>query len=299
MKNAIAYYYNLHSYDIHQYKDTYKFSVGNLYYVLLPCDSSNIENIYELTKELISRGIYTHQIIPNIENNLYTTINNINYTLLFLRENNDNIVTLDNITAFNNITSNIIFEEQNHHEWSILWQNKIDYFEYQVSQFGKKYPKIRESFSYYVGLAETGISLYNNMKLNMNYYYIQHKRIKLDSTFFDLYNPLNFIVDCKIRDVAEYFKDLFLTKDDIFDDIINYFQHENLSTYDCLVFYIRMFYPSFYFDMYEKIISNEVSEDKLINIIKKTDSYENLLRKLYRYMSNYIRMPDIEWLNKL
>ena len=42
-----------------------------------------------------------------------------------------------------------------------MWIRKIDYFEYQISQFGKKYPIIRESFNYYVGLAENGISLLN------------------------------------------------------------------------------------------------------------------------------------------
>lgn len=36
-----------------------------------------------------------------------------------------------------------------------MWVQKIDYFEYQVSQMGKKYPVIRESSIYYVGLAES------------------------------------------------------------------------------------------------------------------------------------------------
>ena len=34
------------------------------------------------------------------------------------------------------------------------------------------------------------------------------------------------------------------------------------------------------------------------NLIELADSYEKLLKDLYRFLSNYIRMPDIEWIKK-
>lgn len=299
MKNAIAYYYNLYSYDIHQYKDVYNFSVGNAYYVLTPCNIDEINDIYELSQELTQRGIYIHQIIPNVSNNIYTTINNINYVLLRLYNNMNQTVTTYDVVKFNNDTLNINFNKLIRQNWALLWQNKIDYFEYQVSQFGKKYPLIRESFGYYVGLAETGISLYMNSKIETSVQTVSHKRIKTNSTLYDLYNPLNLVVDYKVRDMAEYFKDLFLVKEDIFGEILEYFQYQYLSTYDCFVFFVRMFYPSFYFDAFEKIIENQESEEKLQKIIEKNDSYEYLLKRLYIYLSNYINMPDIEWLKKI
>lgn len=301
MKNVIAYYYNLYSYNIHQQQDIYRFSVGNAHYVLAPCEIAEIKSIYEMCKILTQNGIYVHQIVPTISNNMYISFNNKSYVLIQYYGDLNQKIKFSDITNFSNSTANINLEKIVEPNWGVLWSNKIDYFEYQVSQFGKKYPKIRESISYYIGLAETGISLYMNSKISGdNHLTICHKRIGESSSLYDLYNPLNLIVDYKVRDAAEYFKELFLVKDnDVFQEIIEYFQREYLSPYDCFVFFIRMFYPSFYFDMYEQIIANKVEESKLQQIIEKTQSYEYLLKSLYFYLSNYIDMPDIEWLKKI
>lgn len=298
MKNAIAYYYNLYSYDIHQKQGVYRFTVQNEYYVLTPCDISSVNQAYKLSSLLWSRGIYTHQIIPNNSNQIYTSINTINYVLLKLQGEMKETATYEDIISFTSAVSHVEYEDLNHQKWDILWGEKIDYFEYQVSQFGKRYPLIRESFSYYVGMAETGITLFANTQVDLKNAMVSHKRIKSTSTIYDLYNPLNLIMDFKVRDAAEYFKDLFLTKEDIYNDIITYFSYNYLSMYDCLIFYIRMFYPSFYFDAYEEVISGNMEESKLQDIIKKTNQYESLLKKLYIYLSNYMNMPDIEWIKK-
>lgn len=299
MKNAIAYYYNLYSYDIHQQKDIYKFTIANMQYVLLPCDITELTNAYDLSKMLAENGIYVHQIVPTTSNKMYITFNAKNYVLIQHYGKLDQKLKLLAVTNFNNSTININYEKITQPNWGLLWSNKIDYFEYQVNQFGKKHPIIRKSISYYIGLAETGISLYKNSKIFGNSQLtVCHKRIGVNSTLFDLYNPLNLVVDYKVRDVAEYFKELFLVKDDIFPEIIEYFQHEYLSAYDCFVFFIRMFYPSFYFDIYEQIIENKIEEVKLEQVIAKTDAYELLLKNLYFYLSKYMEMPDIEWLKK-
>lgn len=298
MKNAIAYYYNLYSSDIHQKQGVYRFTVQNQYYRLTPCDAMTIEQTYQLSLQLINRGIYVHQIIPNISKQLYTTINGISYVLLMLKNEMDSTIELQDILQFNHLTTNIEFDGLKNSKWNLLWSNKIDYFEYQVNQFGKRYPIIRESFGYYVGLAETGISLFVNTSLNDYNLVVSHKRIKVNSTTYDLYNPLNLTIDYKARDAAEYFKDLYLQKQDIFEDIINYFNYNYLSTYDCFIFFIRMFYPSFYFDAYEEVLSGKMEEEKLKEIIKKTNHYESLLKKIYFYLSNYMNLPDIEWIKK-
>ena len=211
----------------------------------------------------------------------------------------DSIITYQDIINFTNTVKNLKLES-NYQKWNILWETKIDYFEYQLNQFGNKYPLIRESLSYYIGMAETGIMLFKNTRLDNIESCISHRRIKSTSTLFDLYNPLNYVFDYKVRDTAEYFKALFLEKDDIFSDIVNYISYNYLSEYDCLAFYIRMFYPSFYFDMYEDIMDGVIQEEKIKQAIKKTNQYESLLKNLYVYLSGYINMPDIEWIkNKL
>lgn len=300
MKNIIAYYYNLYSYDIHQYKDIYRFTVAGNNYALAPCNAQELKRIYDISSTLIQNNIYIHQILPTNSNGMYITYNNKNYVLLKYHSNMDRKIQLCDLTKFNREVEYLKFEEAEKINWGSLWGNKIDYFEYQVNQFGKKYPKIRESISYYIGLVETGISLYINKETNIDgKVSISHKRIGRNSTLYDLYNPLNLIVDYKVRDAAEYFKDLFVEKENIFEDIIKYFYDEHLQLNDCYNFFIRMFYPSFYFDVYEQIMNDEIDEIKLQQIIDKTPSYEELLKKLYFYLSKYMGMPDIEWLKKI
>lgn len=303
MKNVIAYYYNLYSYDIHQNDENYKFSVGNYHYVLTPCNINTISEIYELSNMLIANGVYVHQIMPNTSNNLYTIVNGKSYALLRLYSLMDEKVEFQDILKFSNTASKIQINDYESPNWALLWANKIDYFEYQISQFGKKFPIIRESISYYIGMVETGISLYRNSNIgiikdnvNLN---VTHKRLKTDDTLYDLYNPMNLLIDYNIRDAVEYFKNLFLIKENILNDVIKYFQYQYLTSYDCFLFFVRMFYPSFYFDLYEQIVENNDNEEKLLVIIEKSSSYEKLIKDIYIYLSNYINMPDIEWLKKI
>lgn len=298
MKNMIAYYYNLYSYDIHQSNDNYKFQVDGVNYILSPCDISSIKNAYNLSIKLIKNGVYVHEIVPTVSNEIYIIMNNKSYVLIKKHLYIEEKIGIEDINKFNSYMLNIQVEKNNDQNWGILWSSKIDYFEYQINQFGKRYPIIRESVSYYIGLAETGISLYMSMTENNAQYGIVHRRIKTNSTVSDLYDPLNLVTDYKIRDAAEYYKDLFLIEDNILDKIINYFINNQLSSDDCYMFFVRMFYPSFYFDVYEQIIAGKLEESKIKNIIEKTKSYESLLSELYSFLSNYRSMPDIEWLKK-
>lgn len=299
MKNAIAYYYNLYSYDIHQYNDTYRFKVNEKLYVLTPCEEKELEKIYEIYSTLLKYGIPLHYIVPNINNEMLTQIDNKQYILLYVYNNYNQKVEIQDIINFTNMVSNIDIENKKNQDWAILWSNKIDYFEYQVNQFGKKYPKIRESFGYYTGVVETGIQLYRVINDPNSKQIVCHKRINTNSTLYDLYNPLNLIVDHKVRDMAEYFKDLFLIEEDIYETIIKYFEWNYLSGYEGLMFFNRMLYPSFYFDEYEVIIANFKESDRIYDIVSKTDKYEILLKKIYLYLANRINIQDIEWLKKV
>lgn len=137
-----------------------------------------------------------------------------------------------------------------------------------------------------------------NNKLNYNELVIAHKRITKDNTLYDLYNPLNFIIDFKIRDASEYFKELFKNDINPLEQIKLYIENSNLNNQDYLIFYIRMFYPSFYFDLYETIIENNDDDDKLKKIINKSLEYEKLLKEITIYLKKYINLPEIEWIKK-
>ena len=73
----------------------------------------------------------------------------------------------------------------------------------------------------------------------------------------------------------------------------------NLNEIDYKLFFIRLLYPSFYFDIYEQIVNNEIEEEELKKIINKIPEYETLIKKTYVYIKNNNFLPDIEWIKKM
>lgn len=304
MKNAIKYYYNFEPIDIHFINNNYFFSIDNEFYVLYFCnqDEKEIQKTYNLQKKLFENNIYTHQIILNKEQNIATMIDNKQYVLMRMYNQMNSKINKRIVVLFNDETSYIFTGNKSQTYWKNLWEQKIDYFEYQVNQFGKKFPKIKKSFSYFVGLTEVGISLLANFDNSVRLS-ISHRRINKDSTIFDLYNPFNFVIDYKIRDICEYFKYSFIKGEKIFDDIIEYLVMSNLTSGEIYLFFVRMLFPSFYFDNYEEIMNryfheNIIDENALDNIEIITIEYEHLLKKIYLFLKGYISMPKIDWLEK-
>ncbi len=299
MKNVINYYYHLNFEDIHQNDLYYKFTVGDslYYFMLYRRNIEEVNDIYEVSNILINNNIYCHQIIPNINNQILTFVNGEAYILLKVFYSSDRKIKLDDIIYFSNKTLGIKNKSSlNRDDWKNLWSNKIDYFEYQVNKLGKKYPLIRDSFSYFVGIAENAICLLNEVN-NYDMFSVSHQRIKKDYTIFELYNPLNFIIDVRIRDACEYFKSSF--NENTFEQIKWYIYYNKLTINECLMFFSRMMFPTFYFDIYEDIINNGGDEKLLIPIIDNIPMYENTLKKLYLYLRSLFNMPDIEWLKTI
>lgn len=301
MKNAINYFYNLVTYDIHQIGKTHYFTIDDASYVLMPYDRliGDINSLYEISTNLFRRNIYCHQIIMSNRRELVTNINGEQYILLRIYINNNDKISIDDILYFNFIEVGNQYESLKKDNWYTLWTRKIDYYEDQVREFGKKYPLIRESFSYFVGITETGIILLQNAETNKNSLVIAHKRIKYTTTYFELYNPLNFVVDCKARNISEYLEDLYINDKITIEEIKNYLSYSNLNSNELYLFFVRLFYPSFYFDVYDDIILNQKEDDELKEVIKKIPKYESLLKEMYLFLKNYISLPDIEWIIKI
>lgn len=299
MKNVLSYYYNLHLSDIHQIEGIYRFNLNGIEYAFTQYkrNLNEIRELYELSLLLFQNGIMVHQFVLNKENQLITYVNQKPYVLLQIYNNSKQNITINDINNFS-FSSSILKLPEKQVNWANLWSDKIDYFEYQVNQFGKKNPLIRESFSYFSGLVENGISLFNILGLDYNNYSVSHQRLSSKDTMFEFLNPMNLIIDYKVRDACEFYKEKFLNKQSISNEIKEYLSNKNLNAYEILLFFIRMFYPSFYFDKYEYIINNEEDDYQLKNIIELSDKYEKLLKEIYFYLSKYINMPDIEWIKK-
>lgn len=291
LKNTINYYYNLNINTIHQKEKNYYFKADNKNYLLLKC--TNIEepdDIYRLNIYL-SQILPVHRIVLNANNEAITKINDSNYLLLELFSNN-NKINLNNIIELSNIRIPFSVDKLRRNDWYNLWIKKIDYFEYQLSQIGKKYPLIRESFNYYIGLAENAIILVNNIDFNNIPLGLSHRRITNMS--FNLYNPLNIVIDARIRDVCEYFKFCFFNNIDISMELELFLSYNSFDINEAKLFLARMFFPTYYFDLYEKIIDNEIDESEIKKVIIKADNYEKILKQVYYHFKN--NQINIEWL---
>ncbi len=301
MKNIINYFYNLQPDNIHQHERQLKFNVNNNSYIFLPCyrSENEVKSLQLLAQTLLSKGIYCHQFVQNVNSTIITIVNNVPYVLFLVYIDKSSPVSFDDVMWFTNINfmpKEDILRKDN---WYSLWTEKIDYIEYQVSQFGKTYPLLRESFSYFVGMSETSISLLKNSNINNEKTLsLSHGRVKKDTNLFDLYNPLNYIIDNKVRNVCEYFKDCFFKDIDLTEELFNYISNNSFTTNDYVLLYARMLFPTFYFDLFELIIHENIGEKRILTIIHKVNEYELFLKKLYNYLKQFVELPNIEWLNK-
>ena len=73
-------------------------------------------------------------------------------------------------------------------------------------------------------------------------------------------------------------------------------QIKKLTPYEYSMLFARLMYPSYYFDLYESIMNNDESEEKLVPIIAKTEEFELFLKEAYLEISKYAPLDKINWL---
>ena len=296
MKNAINYYYQLYPLDIHQKDKKFIFSIDDTEYVLMPYidDAKRIERIEYILKILDYNQIKYNQIIKNTANTIVTYISNIPYVLIKININNQNNVIISDIIEFQNYMTSVLTEKIDINNLSSLWMDKVDYFEYQVSQFGIKFPIIRHSFNYFIGLAENAIMVINSISKKEIVGTISHFRVSVSEKITDLYNPLNFVIDSKIRDISEYLKGKMFFYD-ISSEFSYYFNLKYFSNDEIILFLARMLYPTYYFDVCENSIEAN-NEDTLKIIVSKVSLYEQNIKYIYNYLRKMFQIPEIGWL---
>lgn len=300
MKNIIEFYYNIRIDEIHNKDDYYFFVLNKNHYIFKPYfdDIDKILDIYKLNR-LLSERTNIDNIILNRYGNPITKVNNSFYVLIL--SNNRNNFTLADISNMANISdiNNQPLDKLERNNWEILWANKIDYFEMQVHENAKKYPLIRESFDYFIGLSENAISYLVNTKREVSPTIYDMKVISHNSLDNSFYDPSNIILDHKARDVAEYIKMSFFNNNlNIFKELEEYFHYNYYSIYGIRVLFARILYPSFYFDLYDGIISGKNDEKQLNMIIDKINDYEIYLYNVYLFLKRFYDIPMVDWLKK-
>lgn len=304
MKNTINYYYNILLEDFVRNDNGYYFYLNNEEYHLVVFDRpyEDIEPIYKLNLEMKKNNCLVHDIILNKDKKAITIINNTPYVLLKLCKYKNEKVFLNDLNYIQHMTYNIEYNKSLlRTDWVRMWSQKIDYYEYQISQFSKKYPILCDSLSYFIGLGENAISyIVNNSEEENISPVVSHKRIKRNNGSFEFYNPLNFVIDSRVRDIAEYIKDSYMINELDFYEIKSFLDINKLSNNEYKLLFARLLFPTFYFDIYDDIINNNMSEEKILSIIERTCEYEEILVNIYKYIVNdkKINLQQVEWLIK-
>lgn len=292
MKNVIYNYYNILLTDINESNDNYYFYYNSNLYVFYLIEN-NPEIINEIYNFLIENNIDSYKIIANKDNNLITTINNKNYALLHLKGLLKYEIKFEEFKYYP-------IDKQNHN-WGTLWSNKLDYYEIQIRELGKKYQTILNSFGFFKGIAENAILYYNLTEKKFNDEVpvaIVHNRMNYPEYEKDYNNPLNFVIDYYIRDISEYIKSYTISDYYNLENIITLINKLTLNSKSFNLLYSRLLYPTFYFDEYDKIILGREEDNKIINVINKIQNYLEMLKKIFIVFNNKYEMFNIEWLNK-
>ena len=300
MKNAIAYFFNIYIDLIEKINDKYYFSYQNRNYAVFPYprEINEAPFIYALAKEMMEDGLPVYDILLTKDNNVLFNYKNNYYILMKMPNIKNRFITYDDIIKFHYIPKDKkIMTKLDKSNWAIHWENKIDYLEQQFSLIISKYPIISESFNYYIGLWENAISYYNDNTSIPMVKQVCHKRISLSMDLLEFYNPLYFVIDSKIRDVGDYLKSYVLQENFSFSTIIAFLDKNNYSKNNVLLLISRVLFPSYYFDIYENIIVNGVSEKRIEFVIKRKESILQLINILFIKFSFY-GIPYIDWIKK-
>lgn len=287
MKNILNYYYNIIVDDINNGYFSYNNHAFCLYEYKR--NTSEIETLYYLNNLMLSRNISINKIIKNNLNNIITYHDNKNYVLTMINYEYQDNLNIKYIPSFINKELDIL----KRNNWGRLWSLKVDYIEYQLNHISNHYPIINSSINYYIGLAENAISYFNMLDLSNTSLFISHRRFNKNN----IYNPLELVIDYKVRDISEYIKTNFFYNNMSIHEIKKLISKLELENIDYLLLYVRLLYPSYYFDLYEEIVNNNIIEDEINKIIKLSGLYEELLFETYNLIRGRINILGVDWIN--
>ena len=292
IKQYIEYYYNFENINITKIKEYYRFDYKNTNYLFMPLTRYPIE-ILQINRVINNDANYDN-IVLNIKNQLITYIDGKNYILVRLSKNSANYNLYNQIEKSKIVyLQNEMIDKITKTNWDILWSKKIDYIEYQLNNLDND-NIVFNSVWYYIGMAENAISYVNEtFSLSSNHrLYVSHKRI--NEQFFN--NPLNLIVDYRSRDISEYLKYIFLKKEYDYIEIKEKLQKLNLDEFLCRMIYGRLFFVTFYFDIFDSVMNGN-KENKLLlrNIINRADEYEDYINSIYDILAQIKKIPRIGW----
>lgn len=295
MEDIVKNYYNLEGIFTKINDDLYLIYSNDTYYYFMKClrNEEELSDILKICLELKSNSIIVDEIISNVEKKIVTN----NYVLLKINFFLDSDTSLKEILRYN---EKLVVSKPVVNNWASLWEQKIDYLEYQIGELGQDKVELITSFSYYIGLAECALLVLKNVERKYSRdtkLVLSRIRIKYPNYDKDYFNPLNFIIDNRMRDIAEYIKSMFFQKKDVWPSLYEIFKN-SYTVYEYNIFYARMLFPTYYFDLFEDIILENKNEKEIFTVTNLLDDYQDFLSDLYFYLSKFAPLENVSWITK-
>lgn len=298
MKELINYYYSMKINNIDEKNNIYFFLFDNIEYCFYPYNhfEKDVSRIVLIVNTLAYVGLKCHTIIENNNNEILTNVDNVNYILLKIYKKSEEISIFD-IIDNNKKTMNLFNEELP--DWFFLWQKRVDFIEDTLMEVNVD-NIILKTIDYYIGLCENAIYYLYNTNNKYGHWskksVLSHRKIYYPYKEFDYYNPINYVIDVEVRDIAEYLKSTFFYGNDAYEELLTYLSLKNINAYDANLLFARLLYPNYYFDIYDGWLNEKKSSELLLDIIKKQKDYEEFLKKTYFELSKYAKLENIDWL---
>ena len=304
MKQTLEYYYSLEPEKLSLVGDVYKFFCNGdeYYFVYFSRNEKELLDIVECSKELKSKNINSHDIILNNNNQIITKVEDVNYILLRVKNSNEEYSIVEMIEQNKKTKLSSLKSDLYRNDWASLWSAKIDFIEQQLNEINID-KIILKTIDYYIGVAENAIEYLNKVKelyriSDQDNIVLSHKRIYYPNYGINYCNPLGYIFDLEVRDIAEYCKSMFFEDEDPLLELQTYLKCVKLTSYSYNMLFARLLYPSYYFDIYEKVINKKESSEKIIKIVSRGEDYEFFIKNAYKEISLYAHLQPIKWLIK-
>lgn len=294
MTNIINYLYNLNIIEEVNYNNyTIYRTTKSSYYLEKISDVSSFNKIYGYCEYLNKFAFFSFNAVINIYNSILSKIENDIYVLVNIGNDYEKKVDFIDMIDFYNRSYKILQNNTEYrNNWEYLWENKINYLynHFKNNEFNNN--NISELFFYYLSIAESALLYVKDIKYNLrtnNNLSISHRRVLSNCDRFSFYNPVFFIVDLKIRDIASYIKSAYYSGEDYENDLVYYLKTNFIDTYNASMLYARLIYPSYFFDCYESG-NLHLNINKFVN----TQDYEQFLKKTYEIINSYVHINNIE-----
>ena len=293
MKNVIYTYYNILLDEINKDGNNYFFYFNNDLYIfyLVLNDIKVVESVYKFIKE---NNVDSFEIILNKEGKLFCDVENKKYSLIKIKG------ILKYEIKFEEFKFYPVDSQPNN--WAELWSKRLDYYEIQLRELGYNYQTVLNSFGMFAGMAENAILYFNISKKKFNdneIVGVVHNRMNYPCYLIDYNNPLNFVIDYNVRDIAEYIKSYLLSDDYEINNVLVLLDRLSVNNLMFNLLYSRLMYPTFYFDVFDKIILEDGKDSDIVGVLNVVDKYIEMLNKVYLTFKEKYNMLNVEWINKI